>query len=191
MKITILLGTVRKERKSHSAAYYVAKSLEERGIDTDLIDLAKEQLPILGYETDNTEDKTRVKEIGERIDESDALIFVTPEYQGSFSGVIKNAMDHFFPEFHKKPIGVVAASAGSMAGINASTQLQHVILSLGAFPMPFKLLIPEIHKAFDDRYEPQNEKIVMNTDKFLDEFLWFSDALVQKKNQEKKEGWAA
>lgn len=181
MKVTILLGSVREGRQSHQAAFYVAEKLKNRGLETELIDLAEERLPILGYESGEVEESNRIKQIGKRIDESDGLIIVTPEYQGSFSGVIKNAVDHFFPEFHKKPIGVVATSAGDMAGINASTQLQHVILSLRAFPMPFKLLIPKIHKAFDNRYQPQNEQIETNTEKFLDEFLWFADTLHQKK----------
>lgn len=190
MKVTILLGTIREGRHSHRAAYYVANALEKRGIETDLIDLAKIPLPMLGGPDENNPQlKKNIDEIGGRLKTADALIFVTPEYHGSLSGVLKNAIDHFWEEFQKKPVGVVAASAGRMAGINASTQLQHVILSLGAFPMPLKLLVPEIHNAFDDSFEPQNEKIVTNTEKFLDEFLWFAGALFLKKKAEKKESW--
>lgn len=48
MKVTILLGTIRKERQSHRAAYYVEKAPGERGIEADLIDLAKTPLPVFG-----------------------------------------------------------------------------------------------------------------------------------------------
>jgi azobenzene reductase len=190
MKVTIVSGSVRKGRQTHRAAYYVANTLEKRGIGTDLIDLAKIPLPILGGPDEgNLQLKKNIKEIGGRLNAADALIFVTPEYHGSLSGVLKNAIDHFWEEFQKKPVGVVAASAGRMAGINASSQLQHVILSLGAFPMPLKLLVPEIHKAFDDSFEPQNDKIVTNTENFLNEFLWFADALVSKKKEETETEW--
>lgn len=101
------------------------------------------------------------------------------------SGALKNAIDYYWSEFRKKPVGVVTASAGGFGGINASTHLQHIILSLGAYPMPLKLLVPEVHKAFDDSYNPQHENIIKSTDRFLDEFLWFADALHQKKKKER------
>src|SRR5690625_6827225 len=71
-----------------------------------------------------------------------------------------------------------------MAGINASIQLQLVILGVGAYPMPYKLLIPHINNSFDDQSEPQNESVIKMTEKFLNEFLWFADALVKKKREE-------
>jgi azobenzene reductase len=184
MKVTILLGSVREGRQSHRAAQYVEKRLNEKGAKADLIDLAAEPLPILGHEAGyDGGAEQRIEQVGKRLEASDAIIFVTPEYQGSFSGAIKNAIDHFFSEFHKKAIGVVAASAGGMAGINASSQLQHVILGVGGYPMPTKLLIPKVHEAFSDSLEPKNEKIAESTDRFLEEYLWFADALHSKKQK--------
>jgi NAD(P)H-dependent FMN reductase len=166
-------------------AYYLEKVLKKRGVETDLIDLAKDSLPILeervGHHPQLPE---KIQDISIRLSEADALLFVTPEYHGSFSGALKNALDYFWAEFQKKPIGVVTVSAGKMGGINASTQLQHVILSLGAYPLPLKLLVPEIHHTFNETFEPLNEGIKKSTDKFLNEFLWFADAVYQKKSQE-------
>lgn len=182
MKITILLGSVRMGRQTHKAAYYLKKKLDNRNIESDLIDLAKDPLPVLkervGHHPDPPENAV---DISERLNEADALLLVTPEYHGSVSGVLKNAIDYFWSEFQKKPIGVVAASAGGFGGINASTHLQQIILGVGAFPMPLNLLVPRIHQAFDDSFEPQNEEIIKSTEKFLDEFLWFADAIHQKK----------
>jgi NAD(P)H-dependent FMN reductase len=184
MKVTILLGSVREGRQTHRAAYYLEQRLKESEIETDLIDLAEDWLPVLGYESGSEDEERQIKSIGERLDNSDALIFVTPEYQASFSGVIKNAIDHYYPEFNKKPIGIVAASAGGMAGINAAKQLQQVILGVGGFPMPLSFLVPGVHNAFDDSYTPQNEKVVKSADQFLEEFLWFAGALTQKRKKE-------
>lgn len=187
MKIAILLGSVRKGRNSHLIAYYLEKKLKQRGIDTDLIDLAKESLPVLeervGHDPQLPE---KVQEISTRLNNGDALIFVTPEYHGSFSGALKNALDYFWSEFSKKPIGVVAVSSGKMGGINASTQLQHVVLSLGAYALPLKLLVPEIHDAFNELNEPKQERLAKSAQRFLDEFLWFSEAIVKAK-QSKEE----
>ena len=189
MKIAILLGSVRMGRQTHKAAYYLKKKLENRNIETDLIDLAEEPLPVLkervGHHPDPPENAV---EISKRLHEGDALLLVTPEYHGSISGALKNAIDYYWNEFQKKPIGVVAASAGGFGGINASTHLQQIILSVGAYPMPLKLLIPQVHDAFDESYEPQNENIEQSAENFLDEFLWFADALHQKKIAEQEYG---
>jgi len=184
MKVTILLGSVREGRKTHRVAYYVEKKLKEKGVETDLIDLGEEELPMYGLADKSEEERERIASVGKRLTRGDALIFVSPEYQDSFSGVLKNALDHYLEEFEKKAIGVVTVSSGKMAGINASIQLQLVILGVGAYPMPYKLLIPHISNSFDDQSEPQNESVIKMTEKFLNEFLWFADALVKKKREE-------
>lgn len=182
MKIAILLGSVRMGRQTHKAAYYLRKKLENRNIETDLIDLAEKSLPVLkervGHHPDPPENAVS---ISKRLQEADALLLATPEYHGSISGALKNAIDYYWGEFQKKPIGVVAASAGGFGGINASTHLQQIILGVGAYPMPLNLLVPRIHQAFNDSFEPQSEKLIKTTEDFLDEFLWFADALFQKK----------
>ncbi|MEX0771942.1 MAG: NADPH-dependent FMN reductase [Balneolales bacterium] len=186
MKVAILTGSVRNERQSHKVAYYLEQQLKERSIETDLIDLRENPLPVFEDPSGQYADlPDHIRELGDRLGQADALLLVTPEYHGSFSGVMKNALDYFWSEFSKKPIGVATASAGRMGGINASTQLQHVILSLGAYPLPGKLIVPEVQNAFyDESYEPQNERIIKSTNKFLDEFIWLVEAVYQKKNPE-------
>ncbi|WP_437969395.1 NADPH-dependent FMN reductase [Sorangium sp. So ce260] len=182
MKIGILLGSTRTGRQSHKVAHYLEKKLQERGVATDLIDLADNPLPILEERAGrHPQVQARVQALSARLHEADGLVFVTPEYHGSFSGVLKNALDHFWEEFGRKPIGVVAVSAGKLGGINASTQLQHVVLSLGAFAMPTKLLVSEVQSAFDESLQPRSEHVVKSTQRFLDEYLWFARAIVQAK----------
>lgn len=182
MKVTIVLGSIRKGRQSHKVAYFLQKKLTERAIETDLIDLAETPLPIFGANSQYSYSlEDNIIGIINRLQKADALVLVTPEYHGSFSGVLKNALDHFWIEFGKKPIGVVTTYSGRMGGINASTQLQHVILSLGAYPLPLKFLVPHIQTAFDTSLIPLSDSISSSADKFLDEFLWFAEAIAAKK----------
>jgi NAD(P)H-dependent FMN reductase len=178
MHITIVLGSVRKDRQSFRLGYYLEKRLSEKGVVTDVLDLAETPLPVFGQEG---EASVNADQIGRRLRRSDALLLVTPEYHGSFSGALKNALDYYWEEYYRKPIAVAAASAGKMGGINASVQLQHVILSLGAYPLPVKLLVPQVQDAFDDSFAPVRESVTQAADHFLDEFLWFADALCAKK----------
>jgi len=184
MKVTILLGSVRTGRQSHKVALYLEGLLNHRGVQTNFIDLSELTLPIMGSTEGNTPLYSKnFEHIGRLLQEGDALLFVSPEYHGSFSGVLKNTLDHFWGEFHRKPIGVATVSSGKMGGINASTQLQHVILSLGAYALPLKLLVPEIQLSFNESLEPVNKYLNKSANKFLDEFLWFGNAIYQKKQQ--------
>ena len=184
MKCAIILGSIRIGRQSHRIAYYLENRLRERGVEVIMIDLAEHPLPMM--EEDNGRLRSPADDIsiiGTQLKEADSMILVSPEYHGSFSGVLKNALDFYWAEFKKKPIGVVTTGSGKMGGINASTQMQHVVLSLGAYPLPTKLLIAEIQHAFNDQYEPLREDIVKNTDRFLNEFTWFAGAIVKAKSE--------
>ena len=121
-------------------------------------------------------------EFSQQLDGSDAIILISPEYSGSYSGVLKNALEYFGPhEFRKKPIGVVSVSAGRLGGVNASTQMQLLILAIGGYPMPLKLLVPEVQKAFDSNGDPVDEYFQNTAQRFLDELIWFTEAIVNHK----------
>jgi azobenzene reductase len=180
MKVAIILGSIRIGRQTHNIAYYAEQKLKERGVETFMIDLADHPLPFMDERTARPETETEeIAAMGTHLREADAILLVTPEYHGSFTGVLKNALDYYWSEFARKPMGVIATGSGRMGGINASTQLQHVILSLGAYALPFKLLIPEVQHAFDEHMQPLREDVVKNTRRFLDEFMWFASAIVQ------------
>lgn len=185
MKIAILLGSVRTGRHTHKIAYYVQRKLTENGHEAIMIDLASNPVPLM-HERYGRIFSPEIAFVGDTLKGADAIILVSPEYHGSYTGVIKNAMDYYWTEFSRKPMGVVTTGSGKMGGINASTQLQHVILSLGAFAMPVKLLIPEIQHAFDDEMQPLREDVVNNTERFLNEFLWFANAIVSAKAEVKR-----
>ena len=182
MNIAILLGSIRIGRQSHRIAYYVEKKLQQRGHTVTMIDLAEHPLPMMDESNGKLHDPAEdISVIGNQLKDADGVILVSPEYHGSFTGVLKNALDFYWAEFSRKPMGVITTGSGRMGGINASTQMQHVILSLGGYAVPTKLLIPEIQNAFDENFQPLREDIVKNTERFLNEFTWFVQAIVNAK----------
>jgi|SRR5690554_2389114 len=188
MKIVILAGSVRRNRKSINVCLHLEEQLSNLGIKVDLIDMAENPLPIYDEpEEEHPDVMEQSQNISVRLENADAMILVTPEYNGSFSGVLKNTLDYFWAEFARKPIGIAAVSAGKMGGINASTQLQHVILSLGAYPLPIKLLVPDVDNTFDSNLNPLKADFIRNTNQFLVELLWFSNALTIAKTEDVKE----
>jgi len=187
MNIVIIIGSVREGRQTHKIGLYLYQLLEQMPlVDTQLLDLAEYELPILTDRWEKQENPPNIlPNVSKLLKQSDAIILCSPEYHGSYSGVLKNAIDHYWKEFQRKPMGVVATGSGRFGGINASTEMQHLILSLGAFPMPYKLIVPHIQHAFDENDLPIDEKLIQNTQRFIREFLWFAWAICKAKQEEK------
>jgi NAD(P)H-dependent FMN reductase len=97
---------------------------------------------------------------------------------------LKNTLDYFYKEYSKKPIGVVMVSGGARGGINASHDLQKQILGLGAFPMPYKLLVANVGKAFDEKGNPVEESLKNSFQKFANELLWLTKGINHVKKME-------
>ena len=187
MNILIISGSIRTGRKSHDVAVELQKRFVSQGLqDTHVLDLAVYTLPVLEekYLPGNNYMPEGLTDIQQMLDAADAMIFLSPEYHGSYTGALKNAVDYFWKEFQRKPIGVVAVASGRMGGINASSHMQQLILSLGAFPMPYKLLIPTVQNAFDDSGLITDEFLSKSFDKFVSEYLWFAEAIADRKAKE-------
>jgi NAD(P)H-dependent FMN reductase len=187
MNILIISGSVRTGRKSHDVAVELQKRFILQGMmDTHILDLAVYSLPVLEekYLPGSIDMPQGLSEIQQRLDTADAMVFLSPEYHGSYSGALKNALDYFWKEFHRKPIGVVAVASGRHGGINASTEMQQLVLSLGAYPMPHKLLIPMVQHAFDEKGQITEDTLSKNFDKFVSEFIWFAEAIGDRKTKD-------
>ena len=177
MKIVIILSAIREERKSQNLAKFLLKKMNER-VSTELIDLKKINLPIFGTQPESHENIEIVRDI---LIKSDGIIFISPEYHQTYTSTLKNMVEYYLVEFTKKPIGVATTSAGKFGGVQASIHLQSLVLALGAYPIPTRLLIPEIQNAFNANNEPINADLEKNTAYFIDEFLDFTTALYRDK----------
>lgn len=188
MKIAIISGSVREGRQTPKVTQALTKHLQAQpDITVELIDLAEYALPMMTERLNKLQNpKKELTTFARQVGEADAILFVTPEYHGSYSGVLKNAVDFLWKEFQRKPIGSVTVASGRMGGINASTELQLLILSLGAFPMPLKLLVPFVQNAFDPEGELIDDNLTKNLASFVSEFIWFAEAIVLHKQRTKE-----
>lgn len=185
-KITILYGAIREGRLSIRAAKALNNALKASGkADVTFIDIKDYNIPVMEARLKDMENPpANLLEISKALEGADGIVFVTPEYNNSYSGAIKNTIDYFTKEWAKKPIGICCGSNGKQAGINASNLLQLLVLAIGAFPMPYKFLVPELHLSLDEEGVPQNETIQKNLDRFVKEYLWFVEAIsTQNKKQ--------
>jgi NAD(P)H-dependent FMN reductase len=140
-----------------------------------VIDLLELELPRFSERYPNVPEKPKKwKETMDILLGSDGIIFLTPEYNGSFSSGLKNFIDVFAKEgFRGKPIGVATGSTGAMGGMRAAYQLQQVILSLFAYPQPQMLTVGEMQDRFDESGEITNEEFKPRFESYVNQFVEF------------------
>ncbi|MDO9355650.1 MAG: NAD(P)H-dependent oxidoreductase, partial [Solirubrobacteraceae bacterium] len=112
--------------------------------EVSTIDLAELALPMMDepshprmqqYEHDHT------KAWSARVAASDAFVFVTPEYNHSYTAPLKNAIDYLHNEWSYKPVGFVSYG-GVAAGTRAVQALKPVMAALKGIPIPEAVTIP-------------------------------------------------
>jgi NAD(P)H-dependent FMN reductase len=178
--IPVLLGTRRHGRRSERVARLVHEALAVRdGVETELIDLAVVDLPILRERPDETDSPPPgFPPFRARVAEADGLLIVTPEYKGGYPGALKNALDHLEAGvFRRKPIGIVTVSSGSFGGLSCLAQLRLVCLAMGGLPIPVSFPVASVDAALDEAGQPLDPRLEARLGTFLDELIWYTRAL--------------
>jgi NAD(P)H-dependent FMN reductase len=132
LKIAVILGSTRQNRNGAAVADWVLQKAAGRADATyELVDLRDHPIPLLDAPVSPAfapiEDPA-VRRLSAKIAEFDGYVFVTPEYNHSFSAVLKNALDSLYTEFNNKAAAFV--SYGSFQGARAVEQLRLVASEL-------------------------------------------------------------
>lgn len=183
MRVAIVLGTTRIGRQSEKVAQALFTYLKQHSDwELDMLDIAAFPFPVFEERIAKLpEPHPKLIEFGNRLNEADALIFVVPEYNGSMPGAFKNAFDHFYKEYRQKPIGVVGVSDGKFGGVQASLQLQALILHVFAYPLPTKWLVPMVTSVFGAYGTITDEQVLKGLARFYADFKWFAEAIYNHK----------
>jgi len=124
---------------------------KEAGAKIKLIDLQDYDLIFCDGKEDETNYPKDVFRLRSDVREAQGIILGTPEYHGSFSGILKNTLDLMgFDEFEGKMVGVVSVSGGVMGGLEAASSLRNICRALHSWVIPEQAVIPEAWKAFQD-----------------------------------------
>ncbi|MEP2770602.1 MAG: NAD(P)H-dependent oxidoreductase [Fulvivirga sp.] len=178
--IAILYGSVRPARKGILAANYIKKQVEARGHKVHFIDPMEHKLPLLEKmykEYSEGQAPDYLEKIASMLKEADGFIIVTGEYNHSIPPALKNLLDHFQKEYFFKPSAIASYSAGRFGGVRAAVHVRAILGELGMPSIPTMQSYPKVQSAFDDNNEPTEEYTEKSTNKFLDEFDWYVEAL--------------
>jgi len=161
VRIAILIGSVRPGNYSSKAAALLAGEFARLGVTPDLIDPATLNLPMPGIDLK----APGPVELQRRIAEAAAAVLITPEYHGSYSSVIKLAIENMgFPSpLAGKPVGLLGVAAGAIGAIKSLEALRGVVSHVGALPLPTPVSVANVQKVFDDAgncLDPAVEKYI-------------------------------
>jgi FMN reductase len=165
VKIVGISGSLRPDSYSAQALEIAATRVRALGAEVKTLDLRNMNLPFCNG-GDEYSDYPDVKKLQTTVKEADGLILVTPEYHGSVSGVLKNALDLMsFDELSDKVTGAISI-LGGQSNSNALNDLRTILRWVHAWTIPEQIAIGQAWKAFDEQGKLLDEKLSQRFDSF-------------------------
>jgi len=139
LSIKVIIGSTREGRFGDKAAAWISGELaREPGVTVETLDLRDYDMPFFNepvspsFKTEPYKNEA-VARFTQKIKEGDAYVIVTPEYNHSTSGVLKNALDWVYQEWNQKPVAFVGY--GSVGGARAIEHLRLMAIELQMAPV--------------------------------------------------------
>jgi len=195
MKLGIIIGSTRQGRTSDRMAKWVLTGAQKLdGVEAELVDLRDYPMPFFDepmsprYNQDRHIDPAAQPWLA-KLESFDAYVFVTPEYNHSIPGVLKNALDYVTWEIQRKPVSVL--SHGSAGGARAQLMLKIILSESKAVPLPTftPLTMAGMSEQIDDNGElteagrANPRGLEQSLQAMLDELKWYSDALAAARSE--------
>ena len=177
--IVVIVGSLRKE--AHTLK--IAKALAKLAPDTLQLNLVT--LHDLSFFNQDLEAAPPADWLAfrEKLQKSNGVLFVTPEYNRSIPGVLKNAIDigsrpYGKSSFNGKPAGIVSNAPGMLGGVNAAKHLQQILPGITGpiMQQPEIYYVNSVGDAFDDKGELTKEALQKVLKQYIDAFAAFVES---------------
>jgi NAD(P)H-dependent FMN reductase len=179
-KLLIIVGSVREGRFGPVVASWVAEQARTH-FTVSVVDLLDVPLPltlpamppkIAGADYPRP---SEMAPLTEALDDADAFVVVTPEYNHSYPASLKAAIDWHFTQWTAKPVAFVSYG-GAAGGRHAVLHLENVLTELHAVTLPDGLSFPNYFTTWEDG-QPLDSSASVSAKTVLDRLSWWSTAL--------------
>lgn len=179
-KIIVFSGSSRKDSINKKLAKYGAKKLKELGVDNTFIDLADYPIPIYDGDFEDSEGfHENAKKLKELFMSHSGFLISSPEYNGSFSPLLKNVIDWVsrkskddktnLAAYTGKTAGIFSISPGSLGGLRGLVHLRSLLGNIGIHVIPNQAAIGNGFEAFDENGNLKNEPHIKMVDGLLEQ----------------------
>ncbi len=173
--VVVIVGSLRKESFSLKIANALAK------LAPDTLKLNVVTLHDISFFNQDLEAAPPADWVAfrEKIQKSEGVLFVTPEYNRSIPGVLKNAIDvgsrpYGKSSFLGKPVGIVSNSPGPLGGVSAAKHLQNILPGIsGPILGQPEIYLNGVGDAFDDKGELIKESLKTVLKQYIDAYAAF------------------
>src|SRR5690606_23299155 len=160
LNIVALAGATRERSFNKQLLRIAADAGRRAGAEVTTIDLRQFPMPLCDSDLQEREGfPENVRRLKALFIAADGLLIASPEYNASFSGVLKNAIDWIsrsesgepaLAAFKGKAAAIMSASPGGLGGYRGLTQLRWVLTNMGVHVLPDQVTVPQADRAFDD-----------------------------------------
>src|SRR5476649_1301451 len=173
--VVVIVGSLRKEAHTLKVANALAK------LAPDMLKLEIVTLQGISFFNQDLEAAPPADWLAfrEKLQKSNGVLFVTPEYNRAIPGVLKNAIDvgsrpYGKSSFLGKPVGIVSNSPGPLGGVSAAKTLQNILPGIaGAIMGQPEIYLNGVGDAFDDKGELTKESLQKVLQQYIDAFAAF------------------
>jgi NAD(P)H-dependent FMN reductase len=151
LRILSVIGSNTANSVLHGVVLELGQRLEAAGCSVDVLDLHREPLGLLDPTRSYTE--STYLQLKPRFEAADGYVFATPDYHGSMSGTLKNALDHFWKEFAGKLFVPMVSSYEK--GLTAIDQIRTVARQCYAWALPYGFSMSPKTDLADGRASPE------------------------------------
>jgi chromate reductase, NAD(P)H dehydrogenase (quinone) len=143
------------------------------------------EVPIYNFDLHEHQIPLEVKNLNDAIEAADAVIIISPEYNFSVPGALKNAIDFISRSpkrpFAGKPTGIMGASNGNVGTARMQYHLRQVLVGLNAFVMNKpEIMIAQVITKFDEAGNLKDEKTKEFLLKYIESLVEFSNIFNRK-----------
>ena len=167
IKLIAFSGSTRTGSLNKKLISFTAKVFKENGVELEVIDLSEYDLPIYNGDVEQSSFPVNATKLYQKFKEADGFVISSPEYNSSFSPLLKNVIDWVSrPRNNEPPLTalsgktamVIAASMGPLGGLRGIYQLRWVLENVFMHVSPSIMALPTAHEAFDEQGNLKEEK---------------------------------
>jgi chromate reductase len=187
MKLLVFAGSTRQNSFNRQLAAAAAAIASDAGAEVTHLELATLDLPLYNADLEARGTPSDVMRLKKLMFEHPAWIICSPEYNGSYTALLKNAIDWASspvkgdPEwsrgteaFEGKVVGLLSASPGPLGGLRSLSHLNPLLLNLQCWVAPRQFALGSAGQAFDANGLLQSEVHRQGVQGVVDQVLWAS-----------------
>lgn len=149
MKILSICGSIRPDSITSRALSIAAAAATEAGAEVRSVNLGELSLPFCDGRSDERSYGGDALVFIDAVDWADGLLIGSPNYHGSLTGVLKNALDLLGPDaIRDKLVGLLATARGEAGAMNTLNHTRHICRWMNGWVIPAEVSIPRSQDAF-------------------------------------------